>query len=344
MRVCELKLGSQHVANITHIRSCRITYILESRNDGNGNGFALDTKTGEWISRDRLTKIQSESTPESENADRIKFVKLFTETTSNALYIQPMAALGLRDKNSVRTFLYAFKQAIEEVFQVESSEIGADVMGNGEIPNIFIYENAEGSLGILDRLVDDRESYHQVVRRAYDICFDKETYTSEDLQQLAPADYSNLLNYYNQPYHQQIDIRLIYGTLKLMQEATVEIRQRGQTLTYDEQYRLLEEARDHNSSTEYEFLRYLYEHHLRLPDEAQPEFPEEYYVRPDFRYDRNILIFCDGTPHDHPEVQEDDRRKRQVLEDAGYIVLAWHYATPLEDFITQNSNLFTPVR
>lgn len=217
-------------------------------------------------------------------------------------------------------------------------------MGNGNVPNVFIYENAEGSIGVLDRLVKEPESYRQVVNRAYEICFGKKKdYTANEIKELTPADYSNLLNYYNQPYHEVIDIRKIYHTLKLMQMAQVEVRQAGQTMSYEEQYQYLEAARDHNSSTEQKFLKYLYEHRLRLPDKAQPMFPEEYYVKPDFLYGEKICIFCDGTPHDLPEVQEDDRRKREVLEDAGFVVLVWHYATPLEDFVKAHSDLFTPV-
>lgn len=271
-------------------------------------------------------------------------MKLFAETTANAIYIQPLQALLLRDKYAVRTFLYAFKQAIEDVFQIEGSEMGAEVMGEGATPNILIYENAEGSLGVLSRLVNEPMAYMDVVNRAYDICFNKPELTPDELNELTPADYSNLLNYYNQPYHQQIDIRKIYSTLKLMQEAKVELHGAGQTLSYDEQYAALEAARDHNSSTEYEFLKYLHEHHLRLPDKAQPMFPEEYYVQPDFMYGDRIVVFCDGTPHDRPEIQEDDREKREVLEDAGFVVLAWHYATPLADFINQYSDIFTPVK
>ena len=57
-----------------------------------------------------------------------------------------------------------------------------------------------------------------------------------------------------------------------------------------------------------------------------------------------IVIFCDGTPHDKPEIQEDDKNKRAVLEEAGYVVLSWHYATPLEDFIARYPEIFTPVK
>lgn len=342
---CELlTFHGQHLANIRYIPSCRLTYILESRNDNNGNGFAFDTKTGEWISNERLSRIQEKTNNNPEEAERMKFVKLFTETTANAIYIQPLTALLLKKQEAVRTFLYAFKQAIEDVFQIEGSEMGAEIMGEGATLNILIYENAEGSLGVLSRFVHEPEAYRDVVQRAYDICFNKPELTQDEINELSPADYSNLLNYYNQPYHQQIDIRLIYRTLKLMQEAKVELHHAGQTLSYDEQYAALGAARDHNSSTEYEFLKYLHDHHLRLPDKAQPMFTDEYYVQPDFMYGDRIVVFCDGTPHDRPEVQQDDKKKREALEDAGYAVLVWHYATPLADFIGKYPDIFTPVK
>ena len=336
--------GSEHtLAHIKYIPSCRLTYILESRNDDHDNGFAFDTKSGEWISGDRLAKLLQQAEQHPEEQDRTKYVKLFAETTSNAIYIQPLNALLLESKEAVRTFLYAFKQAIEDVFQIESSEIGAEVMGEKDVPNILVYENAEGSLGVLQRLVNEGPAYRNVIKRAYEICFDKPELTEEERRSLTKADYSNLLNYYNQPYHEQIDRRLIYNTLKLMQDAQVEVHQVGQTMSYEEQYRQLEATRDHNSSTEYEFLRYLYEHRLRLPDVAQPMFYHEYYVQPDFMYGSRIVVFCDGTPHDRPEVIEDDRQKREVLEDAGFVVLTWHYATPLEHFVSTYPDIFTPV-
>ncbi len=340
----ELKLGESHLANVRFIPSCRITYILSSKNDGNGNAFPFDMRTGEWISNERLNALRQQAQQDPDNVGRTQFVKLFTETTANAIYIQPSESLGLPDKNAVRTFLYAIKQAIEDVFQIEGSEIGGEVMGEGSRPNIFIYENAEGSLGVLSRFVEDPEAFRQVVRRAYEICFgDKESYTESELNALIPADYSNLLNYYNQPYHSVIDVRSIYNTLQLLKTVTPETHVAGQQLGYDEQYRALESARDQSSSTEREFLKYLYDHRLRLPDKAQPMFKDEYYVQPDFMYGDRTVVFCDGTPHDRPEVRADDINKREVLEDAGYIVLSWHYATPIADFVASYPEIFKPV-
>lgn len=339
----ELKLGESHLANIRYIPSCRLTYFLSSKNDENANGFPFDTQTGEWISQDRAAKIRKEEQENPQMAGRLQYVKLYAETTANAIYIQPSRALLLSDKAAVRTLLYAIKQAIEDVFQIEESEIGGEIMGEGTLPNIFIYENAEGSLGVLSRIVEESESYLQVIKRAYEICFDKAEYTDTELSSLSPADYTNLLNYYNQPYHHQIDIRKIYKALKLMENVTSEIHPSGQLRGYDELYEHLEATRDHNSSTEYEFLKYLYDHRLRLPDKAQPSFPDEYYVQPDFMYGDRIVVFCDGTPHDRPEIKVDDMAKREILEDAGYLVLSWHYATPIAEFVASHADIFTPV-
>ena len=279
---CELKTANDtHLANILYIPACRMTYILESKNEGNSNGFPFDMKTGDWISAERMATITKERDNDPDKFAHIKPVKLFTETTANAIYIQPLQALALADKGAVRTFLYAFKQAIEDVFQIEGSEIGAEVMGEEKIPNVLIYENAEGSLGVLGRLVQEPSTYRAVVNRAYEICYNTDKSLSPDeLSKLVPADYTNLLNYYNQPYHQQIDIRKIYNTLCIMKDAEIEVREAGQNQSYDRQYEELEAARDHNSSTEYEFLKYLHDHKLRLPDKAQRRTRQTLWSRP----------------------------------------------------------------
>jgi len=340
----ELKLGNSHLANIRYIPTCRITYILSSKNEDNSHAFPFDSRTGEWISLDRANVLRQHEQDHPEDAGRLQFVKLFSEVTANAIYIQPSDALQLPDKNAVRTFLYALKLAIEDVFQVEGSEIGGEIMGEGSKPNIFLYENAEGSLGVLSRFVEDTESYRQVIARAYEICFgEKDSYSVEELNRLIPADYTNLLNYYNQPYHQQIDIRQIYDTLQLLKRVTPETHAAGQIAGYDEQYRTLEAARDQNSTTERDFLKYLYSKRLRLPDKAQPKFDNRYYVQPDFMYGDRTVVFCDGTPHNRPEVKADDLNKRGVLENAGYIVLTWHYQTPIEEFVAAHPEIFTPV-
>ena len=81
-----------------------------------------------------------------------------------------------------------------------------------------------------------------------------------------------------------------------------------------------------------------------MPDEAQPVIPDM-FVRPDFKYKPNILVFCDGTPHDDPRVKKDDSEKRKALNDDGkYQVLAWYYKESLENFVVKRPDVFRKVR
>jgi len=54
-------------------------------------------------------------------------------------------------------------------------------------------------------------------------------------------------------------------------------------------------------------------------------------------------VFCDGSVHDTPQVQEDDRHKRTLLRDAGYDVIEWHYAEPLESLVARRKDVFRKV-
>lgn len=342
---CEILLEDEHLATMHYIPSCKITYIMKPQTD-NRDSFIINTMTGFWVSPSDVEKARKEAESKGIQFEGEKYqnVKLYTEVTANALYLQPMAALDMSDNASVRTFMYAFKQAIEEVFQVESGEIGVDVMGNTATPNLFVYENSEGSLGVLSRIVKEHEMYQAVMKKTFDICFERTDYTKEELDALVPASYDNLLNYYNQPYHKIIDVRRIYDPMLRLLQAKTELKTKGQNESYKDRYERLQAQRDQSSSTEYEFLKYLYEHGLRLPDEAQPTFmKEDLFIMPDFRYDKRTFVFCDGTPHDLPEVKADDANKREILEDKGYTVLVWYYKEPLNEFVGRYPNIFTKV-
>ena len=342
----ELKDQNQHLANLRYMPSCRITYFLSSsssqkiQTDG---GFPLNLRNGSWLSQKDLQKKQKKAANSGVTDDEILNVKLFTEITANAIYLEPSAALFLHDRSAVLTLMYALERAIEDVFQVERREIGGQLMGKYEQPNIFIYENTEGSLGVLSRLCGEPGAFREVINQARKICFDGRTLNEADLAKLIPADYDNLLNYYNQAHHQEIDIRKIYQALELLKNVNLEVRGR-QHLSYEEQYQKLQAERDQNSSTEDEFLKYLYDHRLRLPDKAQPFFKDKYYVQPDFSYDHDhIVIFCDGTPHDREDVKKEDKEKREALKNAGFVVLSWNYRQPLPEFVSEHPNLFTKV-
>ena len=100
---------------------------------------------------------------------------------------------------------------------------------------------------------------------------------------------------------------------------------------------------DPNSSTEREFIKYLYQNGLRLPDDAQRHIPD-IYCKPDFYYEPRIWIFCDGSPHDDISVRTRDEAQRQLIIARGDEVWSWHYREDLGAKIAQRPDIFNRVR
>lgn len=329
-----VSVGDEKLLHIHYLPTCRIFKLNLKWRASREYGFTINLNTGYWQS-----KKQKE---EKGEADEIKDVKLFTSDTANALYIQPIKSLGLGGgSNGVITLMFAIKRAIENYFQVESNEIGATIMGDEEAPNILIYEAAEGSLGVLSQIMDNPSLYKSIMTEAYKVCFFKNDVEEEG--EVLPATYDDLLSYYNQFYHQQIDRNLIRDALRNLKESAVEVLANKSFSSYDEQYQFLQASRDPNSSTEDKFLKFLYGKGIKLPDEAQPKV-DEMFVRPDFFYKPNVFIFCDGTPHDNADIKKDDVEKRAALKNAGYQILSWYYKDSLEEFIAKRPDIFKSVK
>ena len=225
--------------------------------------------------------------PDPDAHEEYRFVKLWTSNLADALYIEPIPALGL-ESDGVITLQYALKRAIESVFQIEPNEIGVSGIGDPECPNILLYEAAEGSLGILSQFVDNVVTFRKVIEKAEQICrFDDEEYK-------APASYDDLLSYFNQRDHQRLDRFLIRDALGKLKLAEIEIQANSAFKDYEEQYQHMLRVLDPNSSTEREFIDHLYRNGLRLPDAAQKRV-SGLYCQPDFYYEPRIWVFCDGS-------------------------------------------------
>ncbi|OJW30340.1 MAG: hypothetical protein BGO54_01775 [Sphingobacteriales bacterium 46-32] len=329
-----IKINEDPLLHIHYIPACRIFKLNLKWRASKEEGFTINLNSGYW-----QNKKQKE---ENAGKDEIRDVKLFTSDTANALYMQPIQALALKGgSNGVITLMFAIKRAIENYFQVEANEIGATIMGEPDAPNILIYEAAEGSLGVLSQLVDNPQVYSKIIKEAYSVCFYKNGI--EESGEVLPATYDDLLSYYNQYYHQQIDRNLIRNALQNLSGASIEILPNKSFDSYEEQYRFLQSSRDQNSITEDRFLQHLFRHGLKLPDEAQPKVADM-YVKPDFFYKPNVLIFCDGTPHDEDSITKEDKAKRDALKQAGYQVLVWYYREDISSFIAKRPDIFKAVK
>jgi hypothetical protein len=328
LRKAKVKNQDSDFLNLAFMSSARLVQINRKWRVTRESGFLIGLRSGLWK---RSTQADNK-----ESAEENRLVQLYTEDTADALYIEPIKALAL-SPDGVITLMYALKRAIENMFQVEPGEIGGELIGDHRHPNIFIYEAAEGSLGILSQFMEDKSTFTKVIAEAFQLC------RYHDKNYLEEASYDDLLSYYNQRDHDRINRFFIKDALEKLKLCDVELLTPRSVLDYNEQYRYLLTLIDPNSSTEKEFLNYLYREGLRLPDAAQ-QITTGVYCRPDFYYDPDVHVFCDGTPHDDPKVREMDERRRQALRDRGEQVLAWNYKDNLKQWLAKRPDIFKKVK
>jgi hypothetical protein len=102
-------------------------------------------------------------------------------------------------------------------------------------------------------------------------------------------------------------------------------------LSRNEEYQQLLAQTDPNSELERVVLKAIYDRGMKLPDAAQFFFPEA-NLKPDFVYHQaKIVLFCDGSVHDHPERRKQDKVDRENFQfDSGYTVIVIRYDDDLE--------------
>ena len=320
--------GDNHLLNLRFIPAARLVSLNKGWRFQKTEGFPMGMTSGNW--RNSMPE------PDPDAREDYRIVKLWTSNLADALYIEPIQALGL-EPDGVITLQHALKRAIESVFQVEPNEIGVSTMGDPECPNILLYEAAEGSLGILSQFVEDVATFRKVIETAQQVCrFDDEEYK-------APASYDDLMSYYNQRDHQRLDRFLIRDALDKLKLTDIEIQASAAFKDYEEQYQHMLRHLDPNSSTERTFIEHLYQNGLRLPDAAQKRV-SGIYCQPDFYYEPRVWVFCDGSPHDELQVRERDDEQRQLIIARGDEVWSWHYREDLAAKITQRPDIFRKVR
>ncbi len=318
--------GSDHLLNLAYIPAAQLIQVNKGDKSQKEEGFFLDLSTGYW---------KPKPDPEKPSANEIRRVQIFTHANADALYIEPVKTLAL-DSNGVLSLQYALKRAIEQVFQIESAELGATTMGDKSAPNIFLYEASEGSLGVLSQLATDVEAFRKVIEKAIQIC------NFDDPEYVEKASYDDLLSYYNQPHHLILDRFAIREALDNLKACSIDLADPSGHRSYEEHYQWLRKQIDTSSSTEEKFLDYLYAQKFRLPDDAQKNAPG-IYVKPDFFYHPDTWVFCDGTPHDEACVQEKDENQRKALKDRGNQVIVYYYKDNLADVVARYPDIFKKV-
>ena len=142
----------------------------------------------------------------------------FVSDTRNILLLDPKIESATASVVTMATLQAAIKRAIEQVYQVESSEIFVEPIPNAlDRRMILIYESGEGGAGVLRNLVRNPNAMKNIAEAALKLMhYEKNDGQSWDADHMEQFDrktdcvagcYSCLLTYYNQPEHNKIDRR-----------------------------------------------------------------------------------------------------------------------------------------
>ena len=264
----------------------------------------------------------------------------YVEDTKNCLILEPLERYS---REVMATLQAAFKQAIQLEYQLEERELYAEPLPDyTNRKEILFFESSEGGAGVLRQLVDDRNAFGNLVRRALEVChYDPNTgmdlgrseFSREDCE---AACYDCLLSYTNQQDHRLIDRKSIKTILYGLLNANVELSPVKESRA-NHMERL---KRRCDSNLELTWLEFLDTHVLNLPTDAQ-KLIEEAHTRPDFLYSNHLLaIYIDGPPHDYPDRQERDKEQEITLFNLGYSVLRFHHADDWEGVVKRFPNVF----
>lgn len=283
---------------------CRINRGLRSSQE---RGFKVDSVTGIW------GDTRSEESPDTLQTE----VHLMVKDVCNVLLIKPFNIPADHTEAFLTSFQYAMERAIQAVYKLEENELASERLGQGQY--LLFWEASEGGAGVLSQIVENPAAFQALAREALDIC-----HFIHDKENCTKACYECLLSYRNQFDHPLLDRHAIRVYLDQITKSTINRHIQG--TSREEQYQELRAQTDPNSAFEREFLDELYNRGMKLPDSAQELIPNV-NVKPDFLYrDAKAAIFCDGSVHDHPEQQEQDRIARDNLKySAGYYVLVFRY-------------------
>jgi hypothetical protein len=338
----QVSSGGQPLLELSYAPATTISRInlgWRRRENHSDMGFPIHPTDGRWGGEKQLAASAgadgtgATSTGEDDSAE-VGYVKItpFVQDRKNALLLQfagpsaastwtPLQLLSLKN---------ALKRGIEVAFQLDGSEIAAELMPNEEEASaLLLYESAEGGAGVLSRLVESPAALRQLGRTALEVCHWR---LSDPLPTIEPAledadpeceagCYRCLLGYHNQREHDRIDRRIPELKQFLLDLARGELVGQGGS---DSRSERLERLRGFcQSGLERLWLETVFRLGHHLPDDAQKEV-SGHFVTPDFTYrEAGALVFIDGPHHQQPLQQRLDRQKRQALKDAGIRVVVF---------------------
>lgn len=329
----KLTVDGDELMKLFYSPAAKLILVNKKWKRGTSDGFDIGTKSGYFKSKKQIANPLPDDPPQN--------VMLYTYDTSDVLYVQPIKSLSLSEEGVI-SMQYALEKAIEQLYNIEPVEINARLMGSSEHKNIMLYEASEGSIGVLKDIARNPGKLREIFMLAYAICGYDFTTKADKYPERAKASYDDLLSYFNQKDHTNINRHSIIPALELLIAAQPDDTIGG---SYEDKYQTLSERLHHRSPGEKELLDYLYNGGYRLPDFTNHNL-EQYYVQPDFIYERErALIFVDGGIHKNNILKADDDKKRRILSNAGFDVMVWDETSETVDsFVAKRQDIFRKIR
>jgi serine/threonine protein kinase len=328
----------------------RITNLGRVRDkQGEPDGYWLDLSDGRWLNdRAAADAIEGTGMPvvdeDGNEKHRKKRVLPYVEDRRNILVVtldeaQPEAV--------ALSFLYALERGIEAAFELEDSELTAELLPPDFGPHrrMLFTEAAEGGAGVLRRMQHDKDALAKAARTALDIChFHPDTGEDRggptDHEKCARGCYACLLTYANQAHHRQLSRHAARPLLSRLATALTQREDRGESRS-EQFHRLVPTVGKVNSASDDsqvssltpieadltalvaqgDLLGWLKAKAYRLPDETGALVPEA-GACPDliFHLDgANLAVFVDIPGHAAGSTRDLEAGYR--LEDAGWDVL-----------------------